>query len=763
MAGSPNRWNRIVLLLAALNIGLFALFVGLRLTQPSDGMRLQPGTRAIESGAVVLTALASDPGGLQTGDRVTAIDGLPMDAWAGALLCWRPFCKPPERPRWRVGDTVTYTVLRENRPTEVAVTLIRWPLAANLRRDWGAMLYALALLLTGAFVFARRPDVSATRPLFLAGSAMVGATTWSFGLQALDFVGPLAFWLHRVTTHGVYLLIWSAALHFALVFPSPHRVVRRHGWLIPLIYVLPFAIHAVAVIAAGMAASGPLDWLAHTGLDQNLTVTAYLLLSLLALATNYYDQPDLVGRQQIRVVVHAVLLIINAAVLLWQLPQIVRGEQWITSSTMAVVGLLLPLSLLASILRYRLWDIDVVVNRTAVYGLLTVIIAGLYITVVGVLGVLFQRRGDLLFSLIATGVVAVIFQPLREGLQRFVNRLMYGERDDPYQVITRLGHQLQSTAAPEDLLRIITHTVAGALKLPYAGVAILIDGVFVTQTEYGIPPEQPYTVPLVYQREVVGRLMVAPRSPHDPLSPADISLLEGIARQAGVVVQAVRLNRDLLRSRERLVIAREEERRRLRRDLHDGLGPTLASHSLRLDAILDLIDVDPAQARQQVEALKVQTKGMVADIRRLVYELRPPALDELGLVEAVRAHLLQPGSGQQGLAVTLEAPPDGLPPLTAAVEVAAYRIITEAITNVRRHARASTCHVRLSVETGRRPALWVDIIDNGRGLPGRLQPGVGLMSMRERAAELGGGCTVRAAAGGGTHVSAFLPLDGMKG
>ena len=232
----------------------------------------------------------------------------------------------------------------------------------------------------------------------------------------------------------------------------------------------------------------------------------------------------------------------------------------------------------------------------------------------------------------------------------------------------------------------ITRTVAGALRLPYASITALESGVFVTQAEYGIPPVEPFVVPLVYQREVVGQLMAAPRGPHDPLTPPDVRLLEDIAQQAGAVVHAVRLNRDLQRSRERLVITREEERRRLRRDLHDGLGPTLASHTLRLDAILDLIDTDPAQAKQQIEALKSQTMETVADIRRLVYELRPPALDELGLIEAVRTHLLQPGSTHQKPDITLEVPPEGLPLLTAAVEVAAYRIIMESVTNVLRHA-----------------------------------------------------------------------------
>lgn len=753
-----RRSNRIVLVLAALNLGLFAAFLALRLTQPSDGMRLQPGTQAIEPQAVVLSSLGPATGALQGGDRVTAIDGRPVNDWAGALLCWAPLCDGPERPRWQFGDSVTYTILREGRTIEAVVALGRYPLAANLRQDWGALLYALALFLTGALVFYRRPEQTATRLLFLAGSSMLGATTWSLGLQALDFVQPLPFWLHRVTTHGVYLVLWSATLHFALVFPNPHRLLRRHGWLVPTLYALPFLVHIAAVIGTGLAAAGPLDWLARLGLDQNLTVTIYLVLSVLALATNYRDQPDLTGRQQIRVVVHSAALIVGVGVLLWQLPEMLLGEQRMTSSMMAVIGLLLPLSLVASILRYRLWDIDVLINRTAVYGSLSIAILVLYVSVAGALGALFQQRGSSLFSLVAAALVAVAFQPLREGLQRAVNRLMYGERDDPYRVLSRLGKQLQSAALPEELLETMTQTVASALKLPYAGIAIREDGEFKTQAEYGVPAAEAVTLPLVYQREVVGRLAVAPRSPREPLGPADMSLLESIAQQAGAVVHSARLYRDLQRSRERLVTAREEERRRLRRDLHDGLGPTLASHTLRLDAILDLVDSDPARARQQIEDLRSQTKDTVAEIRRLVYELRPPALDDLGLIEALRTHLLQLRSTHQRTDITLDVPPEGLPALTAAVEVAAYRIIMEGLTNVLRHAGAACCRVRLSVEAGARRELRIEILDDGKGLPERVEAGVGVLSMHERAVELGGSCTLEEAADGGTRLRARLPL-----
>lgn len=749
-----------VLWVAALNIILFGVFFAYRVVQPSDGTRLQPGTPYYSADGVIITPFDEPTGDLQQGDVVVAVEDRSIESWASLLLCWKPFCDAPARPRWQAGDTVTYTVLRENRPIEVTVTLGRYPLVANIQHDWGAMVYALALLATGAFVFYKRPDELTARLLLLEGSSMVGATTWSFGLQVSDFIHPAMFWLYYITTNGIYLLIWIASLHFALVFPNPHKLVQRHRWLVPTIYILPFAVHLITVAATGLLSASPLDWLARIGLDQNLTVMAYLMLGFLAVVTNYRNQPDAISRQQIRVVVYAIGLIIVIAVVLWQAPQIVFGEQIFTSSMMAVVGLLLPIALAVSILRYRLWDIDVIINRTAVYGLLTILIAGLYVVVVGMLGAVFQRGGTLLFSLIATGLVAVIFQPLRERLQRTMNRLIYGERDDPYQVISRLGRQLQSTAVPEDLLETIAQSLANALKLPYASIALLEDGIFKIQAEYGIPPEEPTLLPLVYQNEVVGQLAVAPRGPHEPFTPPDMRLLEDVARQAGGAAHTVRLNRDLRRSREKLVTTREEERRRLRRDLHDGVGPTLASHTLKLDAILDLIDTDCNAAKVQIEQLKSQTQDTIADIRRLVYELRPPALDELGLIEALEAHIYQVSNTPDGLNISLEAKPPGLPALSAAVEVAAYRITLEALTNVIRHADAQHCSIRFAV--GDLNTLQVEIIDDGVGLPANLIPGVGISSMRERAVEVGGVCHLDEVPGGGTRVTAILPLTGLE-
>jgi signal transduction histidine kinase len=234
--------------------------------------------------------------------------------------------------------------------------------------------------------------------------------------------------------------------------------------------------------------------------------------------------------------------------------------------------LVLPVCTYIAILRYNLYDIDVVINRTLVYGTLSACVVGIYVLAVVALGALFQTQGNLAVSLLATGFVAVLFQPLRMRLQRGVNRLMYGERDDPYAVISRLGRRLEATLAPETVLPTIAETIAQALKLPYAAIHLKEGEGFRTAAAYGSPTGEPETLPLVYQREEIGRLVFSPRAPGEGFSEADRSLLEDLARQAEVAVHAVRLTTDLQHSRERLVATREEERRRLRRDLHDGLG-----------------------------------------------------------------------------------------------------------------------------------------------------------------------------------------------
>src|SRR5215213_3929592 len=354
-----------------------------------------------------------------------------------------------------------------------------------------------------------------------------------------------------------------------------------------------------------------------------------------------------------------------------------------TSYVPAFVLLLLAVFACIAILRHKLYDIDLLINRTLVYGALSACVVGTYVLAVVALGTIFHARGNIAVSLLATAFVAIRFQPLRSRFQRGVNRMMYGDRDDPSAVTSRLGQRIEETLAPEAVLPTVVETIAQALKLPYVAILLQEGEGYRTGAASGSPPEEPEALPLVYQREEIGRLVIAPRAPGERLSEADRRLLEDLARQAEVAVHAVRLTSDLQRSRERLVTTREEERRRLRRDLHDGLGPTLASYALQLNAARKLVRGKPEDAEESLARLEQRTEETIAEMRRLIYGLRPPALDDLGLIPSIH----QQAQSHEMVELFTDAEtderwehrtvfsvnaPKELPPLPAAVEVACW-------------------------------------------------------------------------------------------
>jgi signal transduction histidine kinase len=422
----------------------------------------------------------------------------------------------------------------------------------------------------------------------------------------------------------------------------------------------------------------------------------------------------------------------------------------------ALIPLLIPLTFGLAVLRYRLWDIDPLINRTLVYGALTGIIILLYVLIVGALGLLFQARGSLLVSLLATGAIAVAFQPLRQRLQQDVDKIMYGQRNDPIGMLTRLTRQLETTGDAENPLPGLVETVAIALKFPYVAVELPGENsqAWVSAASTGEGQAHVEQIALRHKNQEIGRLVVAPRSPGEQLAEADRLLLANIAQLLATTVQTLQLNAQLRQSRRQLVTAREEERRRIRRDLHDGLGPVLASLTIQADTTADLVHSDPDQAVTVLKKMRDKTQAAVTDIRHLVRGLRPPTLDELGLAGAIRQYIanLEPNE----LVFNVDAP-ETLPALPAAVEVAAYRIAQEAVVNVTRHARSTTCTVRVVVDD----VLYLQVIDDGIGLSEGRPTGMGLKSMRERAAELGGTCITESLPAGGTRVVARLPLNGL--
>jgi signal transduction histidine kinase len=354
-------------------------------------------------------------------------------------------------------------------------------------------------------------------------------------------------------------------------------------------------------------------------------------------------------------------------------------------------------------------------------------------------------------SALAIGLVGALVLPLRSGLQRLVDRAMYGDRGDPYAALSGLTTRLQSAAAPGAALPALVEAIAAALRLPYVAVETASG----RRAEAGQPRGGPQeTVLLVHQRQEVGRLLVEGRD-RRAVDPRDLRLLDELARPAGAAVAAAAMADALGESRTRLVQAREEERRRLRRDLHDGVGPTLAGVALGLDLVAARLADDPAAARAMLAELKGETAAAVDDVRRLVHGLRPPALDELGLVRALRQQTDRLALRSPGLDIRVDSDLV-LPPLSAATEVAAYRIAVEAVTNSVRHAGATSCHVQVAADG----ALRLEVVDDGSGITEGTPPGVGLAAMRERAAEVGGSCTVAPVDGHGTRVLAVLPLEG---
>ncbi|HEU5006715.1 MAG TPA: sensor histidine kinase [Jatrophihabitantaceae bacterium] len=406
-------------------------------------------------------------------------------------------------------------------------------------------------------------------------------------------------------------------------------------------------------------------------------------------------------------------------------------------------------ALAVAILRHRMFDVDVVINRTLVFVALTVLVAGAYVALVVAFDALFNESTHLGPGMVATALVAVAFAPARNRLQRGVDRLMYGDRKNPYRVMTQLGRRLEIDGDSGELA-VVVETVVQALKLPYAAIFDASGQPLASTGTSGVAVVE---YPLSYQGSAIGHLLVSPPPGSGGFGRDQQRLLTDLARQVGAAVHAVRLSGALQASRQRLVTAKEEERLRLRRDLHDGLGPKLAALGLKLDAARGMVDTRPADARDLLGAVKGDIRETIDDIRRLVYGLRPPALDELGLAGAIRERVQSFATGA-GPELVVSAP-DRFPPLPAAVEVAAYWIANEAITNVVRHASARSCEVRLELAGD----LLLTVRDDGDGLPDGWRAGVGTSSMAERASELGGELTMRPCVDRpGTEVHARIPV-----
>ena len=603
---------------------------------------------------------------------------------------------------------------------------------------------AIAFAGLGLFIFRKKSkDVMGVVASWMFLSIGLGFTPTIVGLPVLAPAWHIPVTLFQIGLFGSILLFLSLFPN-GRIYPNWAKY-GLIGWLIFMLLWLPFP---------------QLNLHRSTAIWPAFFFALIVFLGMIIQLFRYRSISDAKQKQQMRWVLFGFLFanmgLLSIGVLTELNLMLATLPQLLSFIFLALGPLFIPLTITIALLRYRLWQIDIIINRTLVYGGLTAVILLTYALLVGGLSLLWRSQNNLLISLLATGLIAVLFQPVRERLQRAANRLMFGERDDPYGVLSKLGRRLQETAVPGQTLPAITATICQSLKLPYAAIIIQrAAGGRQTVAASGqwTPILQEW--PLLYQNETIGWLVAAPRAANESFTAKEQQLLADIAVQAGPVAHSVRLTTALQTAREKLVLTREEERRRIRRDLHDELGPSLASQTFKLDAALDLLESDPQAVAELLKTLKAQNQSLVGDIRQLVYALRPPALDELGLAGALQAHVEQVNG--RHTQISLDMQPEQLRFLSAAVEVAAYRIALEGINNVLRHANAQSCVVSIERSNAQ---LTLKVWDDGQGLPPQANGGVGFSSMRERVEELGGQLRIQANQPTGTVITAVFPTGG---
>ena len=656
---------------------------------------------------------------------------------------------------------MTYSVRRPaaglDRILEVEVTLGRYSVASAVSRNLATLLGVGGLLVAESFIYWRRPrDPAALAVLVTASAVTAGVTSYPLGTGAIDLAGGRGVW-PQAGGEVAWAVAAAAVLATSTTFPFVRRALRNRPRAWPAALAAPLAGIVVWELVVAWPQEEPLSRLQAQltlGLPA-LLVTAPLVVA--ALVQGYVRAPNREDRIAVRLLLWVVATAVVVRLLLHELPEQASGRPLLDGGVLALVlSPLLLAGLVLAMLRVRLNEIDAALRRSLVQLVVVALVGAVFLAASGVVG---RASATSFGSMVAGGVVALLLVPVALAVRRAVVTVVYGDRDFPYRVVSDL-RRLDPAAPPEDALRETLEVLARSLRLSFASIEVVTGpGTGRISTSIGEPRGQQTAVDLSSGGASLGELRLEVDPSRDPFGPRDRRLLEDVGSQVGALVQAVTLNRELQRSREHLVSAREEERRRVRRDLHDGLGPSLAGMAMNLDLALELIRTDPDGAADLVGRLADQAQRDIGEVRRLVDGLRPPALDQLGLVPALRQraddHNLAAARGRpDAMTWTVRAVGelDGLP---AAVEVAAYRIVVEAVNNAQRHSTAGDCVVTVRRDPD---ALMVEVDDTGVGLPVVPRNGVGLDSMRERAEELGGTCTVTSPAGGGTQVRVRLPL-----
>jgi signal transduction histidine kinase len=641
---------------------------------------------------------------------------------------------------------------------------------ARSMMGWGSLEAVFGAVLTGTAVpvLARHPRHRVGWVLALTGllwgyDGLAGS--WAaYGMAHAPYLPltGLAVWV--VAQLGAFLMVGLPLL--LVLFPTGRLMTGRWGAVSVLAVALACAMPVLLLFAPmGALEADGYEMPLSTGMPE-LPVPGDLYVSLLAtgrtltlvampvaVAVLFARQRRATGRErvQIRWLLWAAL---TCLVLFGSAITLHHG--WVVSIALMVALAVTGASVAIGILAPGRWDVDALISRTVVWGTVAAIVVALDLALVALLdAVLGERLDQRDVTLVVLLVAVTAYGPLRTWVGTVVRRALVGRRGDRYAVVTELAARLEEHGDVRAQLPALAEAVAGAFKLDYVGVEVFRHGGGTVSAAHGVRPAETREVPIRYGAEEVGRLELPARGVRSLLSQRDQALLFDVVRQAATAVRSARLADDLQASRERLVLDREEDRRRIRRDLHDGLGPVLGGVAMRLDAAGNALDHDPETTRRMLVQARREITDALADVRRLVHGLRPPALDDLGLLAALR----QQAERMSGTTLAAVVEAEDLPPLPAAVEVAAYRIASEALTNAARHAGARRCTIRL---VGLPGTLLVEVADDGAGIGPEVTAGVGLRSIRERAGELGGRTEVVCPEDGGTQVRTWLPMSRIE-
>lgn len=609
----------------------------------------------------------------------------------------------------------------------------------------------LIMALTGAVLLQRAPSHRLGWLLAAGGLLqLLSLTVMGYAVLALQSGSPLpsvVLW----STNWLWVPAQTAVLAVLLHFPAGRRP-RGRVWRVVELAVVVWGVAATLVTALLPGPLGattlahldnPLGWEAAGGVLTGVLSPMFLVLPFLTVACAAaliwrWRQGSIVERQQLRWVGAAALVTALAA------PLVLLGTDS-SEAPLALAVLLLPCAIAVAVLRSRLWEMGVLARSVVSVGLTVLLLATAYL--------LALRSTEAQWVPLAMGLaVAALVVPLHRVVRVAVDRFLLGTNGDPGRIARELRTQLQ--AGPRDTLEHLVSRLAHVLRLGWVGIEGETGELLVATGRRSPDGRRVLAVPIVTGGQSVGRLLAEERAPGERLSPRDHGVLTDVATAAALVVRSVQTDERLEKTSSRLRAVRGEERSRLQRDLHDGLGPVLGSIGMHAEAARNLLEADEGAAvDEQLLRIGAQAQDAVAEIRRLIEELRPTTLGEDGLTEALRAAVETAADGMTH-SIRLQLP-EGI---DSRVEVAAYRIVVEAVRNAARHAAASSVAVDGRAEDG---DLVLCVTDDGLGVGGA-PAGVGRRAMAERAIELGGSVLVTDLPGGGTSVTARIPL-GEKG